>query len=243
MNFIARLITGRPLITCLVIGIVLMSVWWLKFQKKLNFKWYWAPIISVTIFIVGVYSAKFWALLEVGFDTSRAANFRCYGTIFMLPILTYLVAKVTKRDMRIAFDALTVATTVAGVASRTNCLISGCCAGLPIISGGTLRWPLVEMEILLDILLTIYFWNRVYKGKTKGLAYPKFVLIYGIFRFCIEWAREEYTGQIGIFHLAHIWSLIAIIGSAIAIYLIKKHNEQENKPHSIHRKYVKKEVK
>jgi prolipoprotein diacylglyceryltransferase len=73
------------------------------------------------------------------------------------------------------------------------------------------------------------------------MAYPFTILVYSIFRFIIEWFREEYTGQVWIFHLAHIWSLISIIGSAIAIYLIKRHYKNNEKPHSKH-KAVKKEV-
>lgn len=241
MELIVKLITGRPLITCIVVGVVLMSVWWLKFQKKLNMKWYWAPILSSLVFILGVLGGKLLALVEVGFDAELAANRRIWGSILLLIIVIGIVAKVTKRDFAQAYDISAVATLIAGVIVRIACLVEGCCGGTPIIPGGELHWPLVEMEILLDFFLVIFFWNRVYKGKTKGLAYPIFVLIYGIFRFAVEWFREEYTGKIWIFHLAHIWSLLAIIGSVIAIYLIKKCNKQEKKLRSKQKLY-KKEV-
>lgn len=234
MNSIIRLITGRPLITCLVIGVVLMSVWWLKFQKKLNMKWYWAPILSAIAFAFGIASAKLWALIEVGFDLNQAASMRVYGPIFVLPILAYFAAKLTKRDPALVVDVMTVIVMIGVGMVRVNCLIAGCCKGVLITAEGTARWPLVELEMLLYIVLSIYFWNRIYKRQTKGLAFPVFILIYGIFRFIIEWVREEYTGEIWIFHMAHIWSLVAIIGSAITIYLIKKHMKKDSlrKPHS-----------
>lgn len=242
MNFIAKLITARPLITCIVIGVVLMSVWWLKFQKKLNMKWYWAPILSFMVFIIGVIGGKLLAYVEVGFNAELAANRRIWGSILLLIVVIGIVAKLTKRDFAQAYDISAVATLIAGIIVRIACLVEGCCGGIPIMSGGTFRWPLVEMEILLDIVLVIYFWNRVYIGKTNGLAYPIFVLIYGVFRFVIEWFREEYTGKIGIFHLAHIWSLLAIIGATIAIWLIKRHNMiLGNKTYSKHKTF-KKEV-
>lgn len=242
MELIVKLITGRPLITCLVIGVVLMTVWWLKFQKKLNMKWYWAPILSILLFAVGLVGAKLLALIEVGFDIKQSASMRIYGSIFIDPIIALLVVKLTKRNAAIAYDAMTVAALIGGVLVRFNCLRAGCCKGLPIFAEQNMRWPLVEMEIGLFVFLIIFFWNRVYKGKTKGLAYPVFVLIYGIFRFMIEWVRDEYTGQIGPFHLAHIWSLLAIIGATIAIWLIKRHNVIiDNKPRSKH-KTCKKEV-
>lgn len=241
MNFIVKLITGRPLITCLVIGVVLMSVWWLKFQKKLNMKWYWAPILSIAYFVVSLISVKLLALVEVGFDFQKAANMRLYGAIFVLPWLSYLVAKLTKRDPALVVDVMGVCATIGLFAVRINCLIKGCCGGVLITPDSTVRWPLVEMEMILCVVLCLLFWNKVYKRKTKGEAYPIIIFVYGIFRFIIEWAREEYTGQIGIFHSAHIWSLLAIIGSAIAIWLIKRHNMKNNKPHSKH-KACKKEV-
>lgn len=241
MELIVKIITGRPLITCLVMGVVLMSVWWLKFQKKLNMKWYWAPILSVLVLAVGLVGAKLLALLEVGFDVESAASMRVYGAIFLLPVFTGLVAAATKRNIIIAYDASTVAALIGGVVVRVNCIIAGCCNGLPITLDGMLAWPLVEMEILLDVTLIAFFWNRIYKEKTKGMAYPVFVIIYGIFRFVIEWARDEYTGQIWIFHMAHIWSLMAIFGGAITVYLIKKH-QKEKRAHSKRSQPKKKEA-
>ena len=243
MDFIVKLITGRPLITCFVIGVVLMSVWWLKFQKKLNMKWYWAPILSVAYFIVSLISVKFLALVEVGFVAEKAANMRLYGAIFVLPWLSYLIAKLTRRDPALVVDIMGVCATIGLFSVRINCLIAGCCKGVPIIANSSVRWPLVELEMLLCVVLCLYFWNKVYKRQTKGTAYPIIILIYGIFRFIIEWVREEYTGEIWIFHLAHIWALISIAGSAIAIYMIKKHNKEKAKTRSKHKKSCKGEVK
>lgn len=218
-----------------------MSVWWLKFQKKLNMKWYWAPILSVSYFIVSLISVKLLALIEVGFDVSKAANMRLYGAIFVLPELSYFIAKWTKRDPALVVDIMGVCATIGLFSVRINCLIAGCCKGVLITPNGTARWPLVELEMLLCVVLCLYFWNKVYTRKTNGTAYPIIILLYGVFRFIIEWVREEYTGHIWVFHLAHIWSLLAIIGSVIAIWLIKRHNMKNNKPHSKHK--LVKEVK
>ena len=228
MNFFVKLITARPLITCLCVGVVLMSVWWLKFQKKLNMKWYWAPILSITYFVISLIAVKFWALLEVGFDSTKAANMRLYGAIFVLPELSYFIAKLTKRNPALVVDIMGVCATIGLFSVRINCLIAGCCKGVLIEPNGTARWPLVELEMVLCVVLCLYFWNKVYKQQTKGTAYPIIIMIYGIFRFIIEWVREEYTGQIWIFHMAHIWSIIAIIGAAIAIYLINRYNHNHN---------------
>ena len=241
MNFIVRLITGRPLITCLVVGVVLMSVWWLKFQKKLNIKWYWAPILSVIHYAFSLIFIKFWALLEVGFVAENAANMRLYGAIFLLPIVYYAGAKLTKRDVSLVMDMLSVCAAIGLLLVRVNCLIAGCCDGICITPETTARWPLVEMEMIVCILVILYYWQRVYKAKTNGTAYPTVILVYSIFRFIIEWVREEYTGQIWIFHLAHIWALISIVLSAIAIYLIRNH-QKEKKMHSKRSQLKKKEA-
>lgn len=241
MNLIIDLITGRPLITCLVVGVVFMSVWWLKFQKKLDIAWYWAPILSAIHYAFSLAFIKFWALLEVGFVAENAANMRLYGAIFFLPIVYYVGAKLTKRDVSLVMDILSVCAAIGLLLVRVNCLISGCCDGVCITPETTMRWPLVEMEMVVCVVVILYFWQRVYKQKTNGTAYPTVILVYSIFRFIIEWVREEYTGRIWIFHLAHIWALIAIVCSAIALYLIKKH-QREKKEHSKRSQLKKKEA-
>lgn len=232
------------MITCLVIGMILMSVWWLKFQKKLNMKWYWAPILSFLYFVVSLISVKLLALVEVGFDVSKAANMRLYGAIFVLPGLSYLIARLTKRDPALVVDIMGVCGTIGLFSVRINCLIAGCCKGVLIMSEGIVRWPLVELEMLLCAVLCIIFWNKVYRRQTKGTAYPIIIMVYSVFRFIIEWVREEYTGQIWIFHLAHIWALVSIIGSGITIHQIKKYCKKKqikNKSRS-KLKFNKKEV-
>ena len=167
MNFIVKLITGRPLITCLVIGVVLMSVWWLKFQKKLNMKWYWAPILSTLHFIFSLIFVKFWALLEVGFVAEKAANMRLYGAIFLLPIVYYIGAKVSKRDVSLVMDMLAVCAAVGLLLVRVNCLIAGCCDGVCITPETTARWPIVELEMAYVLILTICFWRLIAKHKPQ----------------------------------------------------------------------------
>lgn len=225
MNFIIRLITSRPLMTCLLIGVVIMSVWWLKFQKKLNMKWYWAPIISVAYLIIGTVAMKFWALLEVGFVPEKAADFRLYGAMFLTTPLIFVGAKLTKRDPRLVHDIATVMGMIGLVVGRINCCIAGCCQGIPIVAGSNIRWPLREIEMILLIFFILLFWQRVYKGKTKGYVLPMMMISYGTFRFLAEWVRDEFTGELGIFHLAHIWSLLAIVIGVILYIIIKKYNE------------------
>ena len=242
MGFLIRWITGHPLIMCIGFGVALMSMWWLKFQKKLRMKWYWAPILSVLYFVVSLALVRFWGLLEAGFDPTKAASMRVYGANFCLPWIAYLGAKLTKRNPALVVDIMSVCGMIGLFVVRLNCLIAGCCKGVLIFDHGSVRWPLVEIEMILCIILCFYYWQRVYKQKTKGLSYPITILIYSILRFILEWFREEYTDGIWIFHLAHIWALLGIVISALAIYLIKNSNRKNEKPHSkrkIDRKGVK----
>lgn len=232
MDWIVSLITGRPLIICLIIGVILMSMWWLKFQEKLNMKWYWAPILSMAHFAFSLLFIKFWALVEVGFVAEKAANMRLYGAIFFLPVVYYFGAKIAKREVALVMDILSVCAAIGLLLVRVNCMIQGCCKGMCITPDTMTRWPLVEMEMVVCVAVILYFWQRIYKSKTNGMAYPTVILVYSIFRFIIEWVREEYTGELWIFHLAHIWALIGIVGSAIAICLIKKHNAKNSKVRS-----------
>lgn len=207
-----------------------MTIWWLKFQEQLNITFGEALILAVGHFVVGVITMKIWAILEVGGDIQNAANMRLYGALFLMTPLYYLWAKLTKRNIPLAMDVVSVCIIGGLVAGRINCLISGCCEGLPLFYGSEMRWPLREIELIYCAIFVVIAVPKVLKKCSYGLGVPTFMVSYGMLRFVMEWVREEYTGSLGNFHLAHIWSLISIVvGAGIYIYLSKSHKKINNR--------------
>ena len=200
----------------------IIVAWWLKFQKRLNIGFWEAIILAITHCVTGVIAMRLWAIIEAGVSLSDAPNLRIYGALFLQPPCYYLWAKLRKKDISLAIDAATVVCLIAWIPGRFNCILQGCCDGICIFPGSDIHWPLREMEILWSILYAIIFGKKVLNQKTYGQGFGSMLLSYGVFRFAIEWLREEYTGQLGVFHLAHIWSLLAMAIGAVMLYKVRK---------------------
>lgn len=228
MGYIIKYLSTHTLVLCFIIGSFIIAYYWLKFQKELNMKWYIAPILSLSHCTLGVITMKLWAILEVGGNLEDAANMRIYGALFILTPLYYLGAKLTKRKASLVMDISSVCTIIGLFVGRINCLMSNCCAGTLITPGGSMHWPIREAELVYSVVFALYFGIRIYRKKTWGQVCPILFISYGTLRFILEWFREEFTTQVGIFHLAHIWSLLSIaIGAGCYIYINSKRKQNK----------------
>ena len=205
-----------------VLIFVAIFFWLMRFQKTLNLFWKEAALISLVHVIVGWSCMRLMAYVEVGFEFEKAANIRLYGAIFTLPFAYYFWAKKTNRNPTLVMDVAAICVIFGAISGRFNCLTNGCCQGYPLyFPGWEIGWPLRELELLYYFLFIGYFAGKIQKGKTYGQVYPIYLLSYGVLRFFSEFLREEYTGTIGKLHLAHIWSLIAIVVGAVMYYKVK----------------------
>lgn len=222
MNTILFWISRHPLILFALMILLAIFFWLLRFEKKLKLKWQEALLISLGHVIIGWLSMRLMAYIEVGFDFEKAASMRLYGAIFALPPLYYGWAKLTKRDTALAMDVAAICVIFGCISGRLNCLTGNCCRGVLIFDDGTLRWPIRELELVFYIIFLAIWCGKIYKGKTCGQVYPIYLISYGVLRFVCECVREEFTTQVGVFHLAHIWSTIAVAAGIIMFYICMK---------------------
>ena len=215
-------IKGRSLLICFILAAIGMVYWWLKFQKELNIRVGTAIFLAVAHVVLAIVTTKLWAILEVGGDLERAVSMRLYGALFLMPPMYFLWAKATKRNVSLVMDASCICCAVGLVFVRLNCIKQGCCDGICIYPGSEIHWPLREIELAYCFGFLIYFIIQISKRRSKGLVTPKMYITYGVLRFIMEWVRDEYTGSFGVFHLAHIWSLIAIAVGAVMYYKVRK---------------------
>lgn len=206
--------------------IVTVFIWLMKCRKRLNMKWYMALIVAAAHTLFGVLCMHLWALMEGGFNPNTSAGLRLYGGIFTLPLAYLCWAKTTKRKISETMDIGAISTLTGMIFARCTCMVAGCCVG-DLIGDLSIRWPIREIELLYYAAFLIYYAGKVYYGKTYGQVYPAYLLTYGILRFIMEWVREEFTGNIGTIHLAHIWSIISIVIGA-AIYFELQANLKRN---------------
>lgn len=203
------------LILLLSAGAVFTAVWLVLLRKRLDMPWYAAIPLAILSTVYGVLTAKVFAFLEAGFNTDSFGNMRLFGVVFFMPLAYWLGAKLSKRSYREVFDVFTPCIIFTVMCARINCIVSGCCIGLPIPGMNGVRFPTREAEILFYIILLICICPRVLKGKYRGQAYPIYMISYGAFRFVEEFFRSADTSSV--FHSAHIWALIALI-IGISIY-------------------------
>ena len=212
----------HTLIVLLTIGTLFDVFWLYKMQARLWMKWYAIIVVSVLHTVIGVCSVKVFAFLESG----DIGNMSLFGGIFFMPVAYYLGARLTRRDKKDVFDVLTVCMIFTLMCARVNCIFSGCCTGLRI-PGTQVRFPTRELEILYYIVMLILLTPRVAKTKNPGSIYPLYMASYGAFRFIDEFFRTSSTGML--FHLSHVWAVIAF-AAGLSIYIeINARNHQRKK--------------
>lgn len=191
--------------------------WMLYFRKRLSVNGLTVFLLSVLHTFLGVASVKIFAFLE-----GTPGGMSLYGAIFFMPLIYALGAKLSKRKMSEVFDIFTPCIIFAMLMARFNCLRGGCCLGTLIPGTDGLRWPTRETEIVFYIILGFFLGRAILKNKTRGRAYPIYMMCYGVFRFIIEFFREN-AELWGVFHISHIWSVIsAAVGTAAFIVINKK---------------------
>lgn len=210
------------LLAVLTVGTAFTFLWLLLCKERLRIKWPAALLLAVLHTVCGVLCVKVFAVVEVGFDMSKAGAMSLFGGVFFMPLVYWAGAKLTKRNLGLVCDLLTPCMIFTVMCARVNCILSGCCFGLPIPGMSGLRWPTREAELVFYLVLLVLLVRKVWRGQTHGEIYPLYMASYGAFRFAVEFFRyQEYS--LGIFHLSHLWAAVSFaIGLSIYVELQTK---------------------
>ena len=204
-----------PLLILLSVGAAFTSAWLMLQRKRLNMTWYAAILLAVLYTICGVLTVKAFAFFETGFDKASLGNMSLFGGVFFMPLAYWLEAKISKRPSKEVFDIFTPCMIFTVMCARVNCIIAGCCRGLPISGTNGIRFPTREAEIVFYLILLVALCPRIWKNKLHGRAYPVYMMCYGAFRFIIEFFRKSDVNSL--FHCAHLWAIVTLI-LGISIY-------------------------
>lgn len=170
------------------------------------------------------------------------------GAYFLGGYLAFRKSDTPKLHLEYAvrvFGVAICAVTLAHAIGRIGCLTAGCCHGevfeekrwytLPLLrvtKGGRLRRteyavpvPMYEAFFLAD-LFALLSW-RVLKG--KGDALPLYMILYGVWRFCIEFARADDRGEtlFNILSPSQFLALIMILGGAVLFTVYYRKNRKK----------------
>lgn len=207
------------------------AVW--VFRRRTGVKSGWGVLglclfYSVSSLATALVFAKLEALLTGGSVGSGAVS--TYGIYLIAPFILMLAAKLLKLNTAGVMDVFALYAMPSFFLMRCNCLISGCCDGLPMFQTG-LCWPVRETEMVFYVVMFIVFWRMLKKNEIPGQIFPLLMISYGVVRFILQWFRDD--GAAGV-SISHIWSVIcAVIGLALLMEFKARAEKQARKKNNI----------
>ncbi len=200
---------------------------------------------AVASIMIGYYSAvlfqAFYNIPKYGefkIDTKTGATF--YGGLIggaLFFIAVYFIAgrfmfasdKQHVKHFRTISDIAAACIAVAHGFGRLGCLMVGCCHGSETdawygIYMSAIDKRVVPIQLYEAIFLFALFAMLIYraiKGKTYNL--PLYMAVYGVWRFIIEYARDDYRGYTFISFLtpSQLTAIFMIIG-AVALFIFER---------------------
>lgn len=228
MNLIRSWILDNLLWILLGIGTIYSFEHLNSNKEKLRLKKAHCAILALLHTILGVMCVKLFAIIEVGFDFEKAGNMSIYGGMYLMPVFYFLFAKISKRSVKDTFDVFAICMLFTLLCARFNCIFSGCCIGKPLVKGSNICWPTRQLEIVFYIILIFILKKKMKTENVSGKVFPIYMISYGIFRFIIESVRVGTPVLFGVFHLAHIWSIIAVVLGVLIYNRISKKEMKNN---------------
>lgn len=218
---------GKYLAVLLGIAAGFALVWRKREALKLKRPWQ-ITLVCLIFSAFSVLSAILFAALEslIGGQAPSFGAISTYGIYLICPFLLFLSAKAAKRDLKTVFDTYALYAMPSLFLLRCNCLQSGCCGGRPIL-GSELRWPTREAEMIFYVAMLLLLLRRERRGAPPGTAFPLLMFSYGAFRFVEEWFREGSGASF--VHLAHLWSVIALIVGLGLFLELSKTSQKERR--------------
>jgi len=132
-------------------------------------------------------------------------------------------------NFRTVTDIAAACIAIAHAFGRLGCLFAGCCYGSETdawygIYMHTVHRKVVPIQLFEAIFLFVLFAFLVYrilKGRTYNL--PLYMSVYGIWRFLIEYARDDYRGSTIVSFLtpSQLTALVMIAG-AVVLYVFER---------------------
>lgn len=211
---------------------------------------------AVATIMVGYFSAVLFQAIynipeygEFRIDANTGATFYgglIGGAVFFL--LTYFIAggflfkdsREHIKKLRTVTDIAAACIAIAHGFGRIGCLFAGCCHGketdawygIYMMGIGKKVVPIQLYEALILFAMFAWIFYRAVNGKTYNL--PIYMAVYGVWRFLIEYARDDYRGYTFISFLtpSQLTAVIMILGAAVLYCLeyrsVKKNSAESN---------------
>ena len=144
-------VSQHPLISLLTLGTVLSVIWLELLRKRLRTSWWAAVLLGIAHTLIGVLSVKALRSLKV---PTRGLWSLFGGGVLHAPDLYPGERSCLSARSEVA-DVFTPVMVVTLACARINCILSGCCMGLPIPGVNGVRFPTREAELIFYLVLLI----------------------------------------------------------------------------------------
>jgi phosphatidylglycerol:prolipoprotein diacylglycerol transferase len=226
------------------LGIVIATIFILKDAQKKNIDPDNLLNIGMFSILCSLIGARVYYVIEhhQDFATNLVSVFYLwdgglvfYGGLVGFAIAFYLLTKHYKIDFLSLTDLIAPFLPLAYAIGRIGCFLNGCCYGIvantPIsvvfadahVPGR--RIPTQLIDSFVSFLFFIYLYSQRGKEKFKGDLTTKYLIMYSISRFLIEFLRDEARIFFGLTH-SQVFSIILFIFAIILRNYFKRRSPQ-----------------
>ena len=166
-------------------------------------------------------------------------GFVVYGGIIGGVAAAFLYFKIKKLDFWEYFDLVLPSVALAQAFGRIGCFLAGCCYGretdsfIGIVFTHSDFAPngvkLIPTQLIssagMFLIAGILFWYAK-KERKKGTVGALYLILYSIGRFFVEFLRNDYRGEVGIFSTSQFISLF-MLAAGIFLFVSKKRSEEK----------------
>lgn len=178
-------------------------------------------IVSLLELILGVFGTLVLFFLENGFWSGTSF----FGAVLLLPVFFYPIALIVRENCGVLLDLIAPSGLMMYAVNKLNCYVSRCCNGRRLgftQDGIPIYFPsqIVELIAVVAIASALIVVER--KNIFKERLYPLGLILYGIFRFILNFFREEWVTTEMYVPFGTIWSVLSVLIGITWMYAARK---------------------
>lgn len=177
---------------------------------------------------------------EDGFDLGGGITFigGLIGGVVSFLAVYFIFRKRYKTRLYEVLSMIPCAILIAHAFGRVGCFFAGCCYGKPTDSFLGVQFPDLDVPVhptqlyeaaFLFLLFAVCFYLVMKKDFKHNMSV--YLIAYGIFRFCIEFLRDDARGKfIGPISPSQFWSVLMVVAGVGVYFLMKYLYKKHPKP-------------
>jgi len=213
---------SERLIDYLIVGTIAMMIISFLRRKKYDLKIYEIIVLMLFLAFSGVLGAFTMFFIESG---GKWGGQSFFGAVLFSPIFMFPIIKIMKKDYLKMMSLCAPAECIMLAILKIHCGVVGCCLGNGVIES-VLRMKLQSIESIVAVVVMFILLLIERKNDNIRLIYFYYLLIYGAFRFILNFFRANLSYFVWILSAGHFWSLVAIVIGLIGLYFFKKKNRK-----------------